>query len=295
MGYFGKKPFMQPVMGSVPAFSRVLSGLAKARVLPDLPQSVSWNRSVPDDGWGGLGNSPDQQGDKPIGDCTIAAACHMIMCWSDNALGAPWTFLTADALDDFKNYKTSPDGATLFNILNDWQAYGIHRRSGASLDTVYIEDFALLDINDPVHLKLQVQQSIQLLGGCYIGIELPKFAVKNTVDGKPPLVWNKTAEELDALGKDANKAPNAGHCVPAIGYDNLGLEVITWGNRTQMSWDFFDRYRDEAWAVLCKAAWMKPDGTTPIGSRGGTTCSRFQCNRESQVIVREFFDFRVNV
>src|ERR1700733_13779270 len=265
MGFFGKKPFVQPVPGSVPAFGRVLSGLAKVGALPAAPQSVSWNRSIADDGWGGLGNSPDQQGDKPVGDCTVAAACHMMMCWSDNAQPAPWTFLAADALQDFKDYKTSPDGATLFNILNDWQAYGIPRRSGASLVTVVIEDFALLDINDPAQLKLQVQQSIQLLGGCYIGIELPKYAVKKTLDGKPPLVWNKTAAELDAMGKDAQKAPNAGHCVPAIGYDASGLEVITWGNRTQMSWDFFSRYRDEAWAVLCKAAWMRGDGTTPSG------------------------------
>jgi hypothetical protein len=265
MGFFGKKPFREPVPGSVPAFGRVLSGLAKGGVPPAVPQNVSWNRSIAHNGWGGLGNSPDQLVVKPVGDCTVAAACHMMMCWSDNAQPAPWTFLTPDALKDFKDYKTSPDGATLFNILNDWQAYGIHRRSGASLVAVVIEDFALLDLNHPAQLKLQVQQSIQLLGGCYIGIELPKYAVK-TVDGKqPPLDWNKTAADLDAMGKDADKAPNAGHCVPAIGYDASGLEVITWGNWTRMSWDFFSRYRDEAWAVLCKAAWMKGDGTTPSG------------------------------
>lgn len=263
MNLLGKAPFSPPRPESVASFDLVMRRISERVALPPVPQAISWKRSIADANWNNLGNDT-------VGDCTVAAACHMVMCWSDNTQAEPWTFQTSDTVADFNDYKTSPDSATLQNILYDWKAFGVHRQDRGAAVAVKIDAYALLNLNDAAALKVQVQRTIQLFGGCYFGILLPKFAVKY-VDGKPgyegpmPPDWNLTNAQLDAKGADAARDPKAGHCVPAIGFDANGLQVVTWGQLAIMSWDFFARYRDEAWAVLCKSAWVKGDGTTPSG------------------------------
>lgn len=44
--------------------------------------------------------------------------------------------------------------------------------------------------------------------------------------------------------------PNNGHCIPAVAYDAGNLTVVTWGEAKTMSWEFYDAYADEAFAVL---------------------------------------------
>jgi hypothetical protein len=255
----GKLPFRRE-WNSRPAFREALGQIAESGKLPDLPPAQTWKRTIGDQQWLMLGN-------KVNGDCTVAAACHMMMCWSDNTRIAPWIFEEADVLADYNEYRTSASGAQIQNILNAWKMYGLHRRDGDVKVPVLIDDFALLDINHPSVLQVQVQRCVQLLGGCCIGLILPKFATAaapKTDALPPPPDWTQSAATLDALGTDADKDSGGGHCVPAIGYDAQGLQVITWGQCVPMSWDFFSRYMDEAWAVLCKTAWVV-DGKTPSG------------------------------
>jgi hypothetical protein len=44
--------------------------------------------------------------------------------------------------------------------------------------------------------------------------------------------------------------PNNGHCVCAIGYDSRTISVVTWGTVKSMSWEFYNAYSDEVYAVL---------------------------------------------
>ena len=44
--------------------------------------------------------------------------------------------------------------------------------------------------------------------------------------------------------------PDNGHCIPAVAYDARNLYVVTWGELKPMSWQFYDAYADEAFAVL---------------------------------------------
>lgn len=263
MPMLGKLPYANHPRATRPSFREFLGRFAEIGGLPKLNDTCTWKRNIGDTAWGMLLNNR-------IGDCTIAAACHMMMCWSDNTRPAPWSFTDQDAEDDYNDYRTSGDGASMQNILFDWMIYGIHRRDGANKIAVTIDDYAPLDINNESALKPQVQRSIQLLGGCYMGIVLPKFAVhydngSAVPQGNSPPNWDVTAAQLQALGPQAAKDPKAGHSVSALGYDQNGLQVVTWGEVTTMSWDFFFAYREEAWAVLCKQAWLKPDGTTPSG------------------------------
>ena len=45
-------------------------------------------------------------------------------------------------------------------------------------------------------------------------------------------------------------APTDGHYVPLIGYDAQHLYCVSWGRVQPMTWDFFETYCDEAWALL---------------------------------------------
>ena len=59
--------------------------------------------------------------------------------------------------------------------------------------------------------------------------------------------------------------PNNGHCIPAVGYDERNLYVVTWGALKPMSWQFYDAYADEVFAVLSND-WINAKlGVAPSG------------------------------
>jgi hypothetical protein len=41
-----------------------------------------------------------------------------------------------------------------------------------------------------------------------------------------------------------------GHYIFVPGYTPLGPVCITWGRKQQMTWKFFDKYCDEAYAII---------------------------------------------
>ena len=53
-------------------------------------------------------------------------------------------------------------------------------------------------------------------------------------------------------GPVGNAAPNQnnGHCIPAVGYDERNVYIVTWGQLKAMSWQFYNAYAEEAYAVL---------------------------------------------
>ena len=54
------------------------------------------------------------------------------------------------------------------------------------------------------------------------------------------------------------------HTVPAVSYDTKGLRVVTWGALQRMTWDFWEAYVDEAYAILSKD-WIEDSGHAPSG------------------------------
>ena len=63
---------------------------------------------------------------------------------------------------------------------------------------------------------------------------------------------------------DAAPNPDNGHCIPAVSYDAEGLTAVTWGASKSMSWQFFDAYADEAFAVVSHN-FIERTGQTPAG------------------------------
>lgn len=78
------------------------------------------------------------------------------------------------------------------------------------------------------------------LGAC-LGIELPLSAQKEINAGKP---WSITS------GTGAKPGSWGGHCVMLVGYDAKYLTCVTWGGLQRLTWEWFNAYCSEAYAVI---------------------------------------------
>lgn len=215
---FGKKP---PVFDS-----RTLRfGAYLKPALPQPPASKDYGKKVPQ--W------PMYLNNK-YGDCTCAAAAHMIQCWTANA--AKEKSPTDPQVLKFYEHFTPPgpeNGCSMLDVLKYWRSTGL---GGDKIDA-----FAALEPKNATEAK----DAVNLFGGCYIGVELPTFALNAPDLLKVPWV-------VPPQGPVGNAAPNpnGGHCVPAVAYDERNLYVVTWGAIKAMSWPFYNAYADEAYALL---------------------------------------------
>jgi hypothetical protein len=184
------------------------------------------------------------------GDCTCAAAGHMIENWTASAstevIPPPATVLTF--YEHFVGTPPPPDeGCDILSVLKYW------RRAG--LDQHKVQAFTSLDLQD----QSQAQSALYLLGGIYIGVELPDFAVQGND-------WLAIPWVVPPGGPVGNAAPNPrnGHCIPAVGYDPDQLWIVTWGALKSMSWDFYNAYADESYAVV-STDFIGTSGQSPQG------------------------------
>jgi C1A family cysteine protease len=73
-----------------------------------------------------------------------------------------------------------------------------------------------------------VQQAIHLSGGVYLGFQVQENCIQEFDAGKPWTPGTLTAD---------------GHAVFAVGYDQDGVTVLTWGNIQQGTWAWWDEVR----------------------------------------------------
>jgi hypothetical protein len=207
--------------------SRTLQfGTYLTKALAPPPPAVDYTRPVTK--WPMMGN--DQ-----YGDCTCAAAGHMIEEWTANT-GREVILPDQQILQayDYFSHGNPDAGANMLDVLNYW------RKTGIGGDKIMA--FAHLEPQNDV----QVQDAVSIFGNCYIGLALPDFTVEPGTD------FLKTPWLVPPGGPvgHARPNPNNGHCVPAVAYDRRSLYVVTWGALKSMSWQFYDAYADEAFAVL---------------------------------------------
>lgn len=221
--------------------SRTLKfGAYLTKTLPSPPASVDYTKPVTS--WPMMGNDT-------YGDCTCAAAGHMIEEWTANN-GRQVIVSDADILKAYNHFaKGNPDaGANMLDVLKYW------RKTGIGGDK--IQAFAQLEPQSDV----QLQDAVSIFGTSYIGLALPNFAVPPNTDFLT-IPW-----VVPGTGPVGDAAPNQdnGHCVPAVGYDQRFIYVVTWGAVKSMTWQFYEAYSDEAYAVL-SPDWIGTKGTTPSG------------------------------
>jgi hypothetical protein len=197
--------------------------------LPAPPDTVDWTKAVST--W------PMMKNDQ-IGDCTCAAAGHMIECWSANARGmaqvpADQQIVAAySAITGYDSVTGAGDnGAVELDVLDYWQKTGIAGNQ--------VSAFVAVDWTNTEHVK----QAISLFGGLYLGLNIPQSAEEQIENGQP---WEPSGPFDQIVG---------GHAVPALAYDQQYLTVITWGQTQLMGWDFLSKYCEEAYAIV-DPAWV---------------------------------------
>jgi len=211
------------------------------RDLAPPPTSVDYAAAVRS--WPMMGNDR-------YGDCTCAAAGHMIEEWTANT-GKAKTPSETTILAVYDHFSGGdPDrGVAMLDVLKFWRATGI----GGDR----IHAFAQLE---PANVS-EAMDATYLFGNCYVGLALPDFAVAPGSD------FLATPWSVPPQGPTGAAAPNPanGHCVPLVAYDPRNVWVVTWGALKPMTWQFYRAYMDEAYAVL-SSDWINAKlGRSPSG------------------------------
>lgn len=224
--------------------SRTLKFKTYLTKLPPLPSAIDWSGKVKL--WNELGNDS-------VGDCTCAGAGHLEMAWSAYANPnevVPTTEQILKAYSSITGYDPSQTdsqgnnptdtGADLLTVLNYWRAHGIAKHG--------IKYYAQIALNS----QEQLQASIALMGGAYIGVNLPQSAEDAFQAGQP---WTDTTDK-NILG---------GHCIVLVGYDPTYVTAVTWGATVKVSYAWLNTYMDEAYAII-SPQWVEAGGVnTPTG------------------------------
>jgi len=186
------------------------------------------------------------------GDCTCAAAGHLIQNWTANA-GNEITPPDPTVLSFYEHFVGTPpppdQGCDMLSVLKYW------RRAG--LDKHKVKAFASIQLQN----HDEAQRAIFLLGGIYIGVALPDSVVPQG-GNYLEIPW-----VVPPGGPVGDAAPNQdnGHCIPAVAYDATNLYVVTWGAVKSMSWQFYDAYADESFAVVSEDFIDLTSGQDPAG------------------------------
>lgn len=222
-------------------FARTENFLA---TLPTPPDVVDYTSGMLD--WGMMLN--DTQGD-----CTCAAAGHLLQAWSSLA-GAEYA-IPDTAIE--KAYETvghyvpgdpsTDNGAFISDVLNYFQSTGV---AGYQIS-------AHAEINTATQLR--VQQGLWIFKGLDLGIALPVSAQQQVGD-----VWDIVGNPLDP-NDPAYPGSWGGHSVAALYYSPNGVDCITWGQVQRMTWRWYMMYVEEAHACVFNDSgpWAVPLGDLP--------------------------------
>jgi hypothetical protein len=219
--------------------------------LPPPPPAADWTKGITS--WGMMMNDT-------LGDCTIAGCGHAVQVWSANN-GKEVTVADSTIESFYEKWDgyvpgnpSTDNGGVELDVLNDWKKQGFAGN-------------ALAAFADPKVANLtEVRQSIALFGGVYIGLSLPITAQNQTV-------WDVVAKG----GAKAKPGSWGGHCVFVPKYDQHGFTCVTWGQLKTMTVAFWNKYCDEAHALL-SPAWLSTKG-----SPGGFNMAQLQADLNSIV------------
>jgi hypothetical protein len=162
-------------------------------------------------------------GNDTMGDCTIAALAHALTTY--RGLVGKETIMTKAAVVKLYMHLTGglDSGLNELDVLNYWRAHAV---TGDE-----ILAFVSIDPKNHTH----IEQAIKLFGGVYLGFQVQQNCVQE-FDARQP--WTP------------GPLTNDGHAVFAVGYDQNGVTVLTWGNTQQATWAWWDECVDEAYAIL---------------------------------------------
>jgi hypothetical protein len=229
----------------IPHYSALVAG----KSLPAPPTQVDYTKGMP----GNLGMMLNDT----LGDCTCAAVYHALQVWSFNATKGKSIDTEPDS-DVEKLYELAcgykpqnggegPGGNeqhVLTYLLKKGAPFGPQGQTTHKIA-------AFVEV-DPRNLN-DVKSTIADCGLAYIGFNVPQYIVPT--NGPPPSIWDVENKDTNIVG---------GHAVVLAGYTPTGARVISWGSYYTMTWSFFAKYVDEAYAIA-DSTWIDAGGETPAG------------------------------
>lgn len=225
---------------AIPHLSALLAG--RRRTLAPAPPSCDYTTALPSD----LG----MMGNNSLGDCTCAALGHALQVWTANANPPIDTEPDSNIIQMYSEacgYRlgdpSTDNGGVEQDVLTYATLSGIPVSNGGGRHR--ISAFVEVDPSNFADVKLAIFEG----GLCYLGFDVPDYVMSEQV-------WDVRPGEPDIVG---------GHAVIAAGYDDAGLNIISWGSKAyRMTWAFWSEFVDEAY-LLADADFITSTGKSPAG------------------------------
>jgi hypothetical protein len=169
-----------------------------------------------------------------LGCCVISGRAHQTLRFEDIEQGSVVMITDKDVTTEYLKESGGVDsGLIVLDSLSVWR----HKGWKVGKRKYLIQAYSEVDRGN----HTQVRQAIYANVGVGIGVSLPKCAQTEVQTGQP---WATTT--------GAGSAPGSwgGHYVYMCGYTPAGPVCITWGKKQQMTWRWFDKYCDEAYAIF---------------------------------------------
>jgi hypothetical protein len=209
------------------------------------PSSVDYTIGLPSD----LGMMLNDR----LGDCTCAAFYHAIQVWTFHT----GNIVTHPDMDVELLYEKAdgynPSNPTTDNGGNENHVLSYLLQEGAPLtsgEPHKIAAFVELNVQNHEHIKSAVNDC----GVVYLGFTVPTYIMPE--NSEPLSVWD--------VNDSWNGENDGGHAVIIAGYNEVGVKVISWGKYYVMTWRFWDKFVDEAYAIA-DTSWINQKGINPLG------------------------------
>ena len=211
------------------------------------PLEVEWDAH---DAVGGLVDNRMFANDQ-YGCCVISSFAHTTLTFEKFEQGVVIPITDQEVIDEYLRQSGGRDtGLYITLAMKEW------RNTGWTAAGQYHSIYAYASV-DPLDHS-QVMYSIQLLNGCYFGMQVYERDIEQWRNGEP---WHLTGNNGAFLG---------GHAVYAYRYNNLnmlptlrscdgrlnycspvpGIWGMTWGTEQFMTWDFWNARCIQAYAVV---------------------------------------------
>jgi hypothetical protein len=198
--------------------------------LPTPPHRFGHANLYSGDAWGMMGNDR-------YGDCVFAGAAHETML-TNHLARRTVTFTDQAVLSDYSAVTgfnpadpSSDQGTDVRDALKYRQKTGIVDANGARHK---IGAYVALTPGDWDELM----QAVYVFAAVGVGVEFPDSAMDQFNQGEP---WDVV---------DGAKI-EGGHYIPCMGRSSAGIGgVVTWARRQSATRAFYEKYADEAWAIV---------------------------------------------
>ncbi len=164
------------------------------------------------------------------GCCVMAGRAHQTLRFELTEQNQIIAVQDGDVLREYMSETGGQDsGLVVLDSLKEWQQNGWQ----AAAHRYNIHSFLAVNPQD----QHEVMAAIYLMSGTGIGVQLPQSAMDQFQAGEP---WTVQPDDGGIIG---------GHYVYLPAYNSTGPICVTWGQRQQMTWEWFAAYCDEAFAI----------------------------------------------